>query len=64
MQAYIDNLSPDIDHIFKNYIYIILNTIYNEAQCYSENDKNIQFYVRKYEILEIPLILKLNNNIN
>ena len=48
LQAYIDDLSPYIDPIFKNYIYIILNTIYNEAQCYSENDKNIQFYVRKY----------------
>ena len=39
LQAYIVNLSQDIDHIFKNYIYINLNTICNEAQFYSENDK-------------------------
>ena len=32
LQAYIDNLSPDIDHLFKNYIYINLNTICNEEQ--------------------------------
>ena len=63
-QAYIDNLSQDIDHIFKNYIYINLNTICNEDECYSENDKNVQFYVKKYEILEMPLILSLNTNIN
>ena len=59
-----DNLSSDIDHIFKNYIYINLNTLCNEDQSYSENDKNAQFYVKKYEILEIPLILSLNTNIN
>ena len=64
LQAYIDNLSPDIDHLFKNYIYINLNTICNEEQCYSENNNNLQFYVKKYEILEMPLILSLNTNIN
>ena len=64
LQAYIDNLSPDIDHLFKNYIYINLNTIFHEEQCYSENNNNIQFYVKKYEILEMPLILSLNTNIN
>ena len=38
--------------------------MYNEEQCYSENNNNIQFYVKKYEILEMPLILSLNTNIN
>ena len=52
LQAYMDNLSPDIEHIFKNYIYINLNTICNEVQCYSEKDKNVQFYVKKYESLK------------
>ena len=64
LQAYIDNLSEDIDHIFKNYIYINLNTICNEDECYCENDKNVRFCVKKYEILEMPLILSVNTNIN
>ena len=64
LQVYINNLSPDINHIFKNYIYINLNTICNKDKCYSENYKNVQFYVKKYEILEMPLILLLNTNIN
>ena len=64
MQAYIDNLSNDVQEIFHNYIYINLNTICNESQCYSEDDKNVQFYVKKYEILEMPFILSINTNIN
>ena len=43
--------------MFKGYIYMNINTICNEEQCYSDDDKNVNFYVKKYEILELPLIL-------
>ena len=46
LQAYLDNLSNDVQEIFHNYIYINLNTICNESQCYSEDDKNVQFYIK------------------
>ena len=37
-QAYIDDLSPDIDHIIKNYIYFNWNTI-----CIIRPQKNIKY---------------------
>ena len=64
LQAYLDNLSNNIQELFKNYIYIDLNTICNESQCFSEDDRRVQFYVKKYEILEMPYILSINTNIN
>ena len=64
LQAYLDNLSKNIQELFHNYIYINLNTICNESQCFSEDDTNVQFYVNKYEILEMPYILSINTNIN
>ena len=47
LEAYMDNLSSDIDHIFKNYIYINLNNICNEEQCYSENNKKYNQFISK-----------------
>ena len=41
-----------------------INTICNEEQCYSDNDKNVNFYVKKYVILELPLILSINTNLS
>ena len=64
LQAYLDNISNNIQELFQNYIYINLNTICNESQCFSEDDANIQYYVKKYEIIEIPYILSINTNIN
>ena len=60
LQAYLDNQSNNIQELFKNYIYIDLNTICNESQCFIEDDRRIQFYVKKYEILEMPYILSIN----
>ena len=41
-----------------------IHTICNEEQCYSEDDKNVNFYVKKYEILQLPLILSINTNLS
>ena len=48
------------------YLKIILNinTIFNENECFNENDNLVNFYVKKYEIEELPLILSINTNIN
>ena len=64
LQEYLDNLPNNIRELFKNYIYIDLNTICKEIQCFREDDISVQFYVKKYEILEIPYILSINTNIN
>ena len=39
-----------------------INTIYNEEQCYSEDDKNMNLYLKEYEILQLPIILSINTN--
>ena len=41
-----------------------INKNCNEEQCYSEDDKNVNFYVKKYEILQLPLILSINTNLS
>ena len=41
-----------------------IHTICNEEQGYSEDDKNVNFYVKKYEILQLPLILSINTNLS
>ena len=41
-----------------------IHTICNEQQCISEDDKNINFYVKKYEIIELPFILSINTNLS
>ena len=45
-------------------IYLNINTIYNEEQWYREDNQNVNFYVKKYEILELPLILSINTNLS
>ena len=30
----------------------------------SEEDKNINFYIKKYEIIELPFILSINTNLD
>ena len=56
LQSYFDNLYNTIQELFQNYIYINWNTC--------EDEPNIPFYMKKYEILEIPFILSINTNIN
>ena len=40
-----------------------INKICNEPQCTNEDDKNINFYIKKYEIRELPFILSINTNL-
>ena len=62
--AYEDNLAKIIQDIFLNYIYINLNTICQEEICVKDENTLIKLYIKIYEIIEIPLILSINPNIN
>lgn len=63
--AYEDNNINTIEKLLKEYIYINLNTICNLESCYDPNDDTItNFFIKKYEINEVPLILSINTNIN
>ena len=41
-----------------------IHTIHNEPQHIREDGKNINFYIKKYEILEFPFILSINTNLS
>lgn len=41
-----------------------MHTICNEKICDENKDKGIQFYIKKYTILDMPLILSINTNLN
>ena len=45
-------------------IYLNINIIYNEEQWYREDNENMNFFVKKYEILELPFILSFNTNLS
>ena len=62
--AFEDNLANDVDYLFKNYIYINLNTICQEECCSNNNDNQVNWYIKKYEINSMPQILSFNININ
>ena len=40
-----------------------IHTICNKSQCFSKDDKNINFYIKKYEIMELSFILSINTNL-
>ena len=62
--SYEDNRIRNIEELFNNYIYININTICQEEKCVNENVSLVNWYIKKYEILEMPLILSINININ
>ena len=62
--AYSDLRITSFDKLFNEYIFINLNTICNEKECYTENDSIVNFYVKKYEILRIPKFLTINAGVN
>ena len=41
-----------------------INTICNEEVCNSNDYNSVNFYFKKYEILEFPPILSINTNAN
>ena len=62
--AYEDSKANNLEEIFNNYIYLNLNTICQEESCVSENDKIVNWYIKKYTIVDMPQILSINVNIN
>ena len=45
-------------------IYLNINTNCNEEHLYREDNQNVNFYVKKYEILELPFILSFKTNLS
>ena len=45
-------------------IFILILKKYAEKNFISENDRLVNWYIKKYEILEIQLFLSINININ
>ena len=64
LEVYSDTRDLDFDKLIKEYIFIGLKTICNLPECYSEDDSMVNFYVKKYEINDMPPILSINTNIN
>ena len=62
--SYEDNRIKNIEELFNNYIYININTICQEEKCANENASIVNWYIKKYSIIEMPLILSINININ
>ena len=58
--AFEDNRYNTIGDLFKEYIYMNIN----EPNCIREDDKNINFYIKKYEIIDLPFILSININLS
>ena len=62
--AYDDERIKSVTDLFKEYIYININTICKENECYKEDDDSvINFYVKTYEIINLPLVLAININL-
>ena len=61
---YEDNKAKNIDKIFNEYIYFNINTICGGKNYKIEDYWLVNWYIKKYQILEIPLFLsvKINNN--
>ena len=64
LEAYTNPKISNFDDLIKENIFMNINTICKEETCYSEDTKNLNFYVKKYDILEYPPILSINTNIN
>jgi hypothetical protein len=61
-----ENKVTNVNELFRDSIYINLNTLCNEEIYINENENSntLKFYVKKYEILNMPPILSINLNIN
>ena len=63
--SYNDIKIKNIDDLFKEYIFIDLNTICNLETCYNINDDTItNFFIKKYTIIDLPYVLSINTNIS
>ena len=61
---YEDNKAKNIDEIFNEYIYFNINTICREKNYKIEDYWLVNWYIKKYQILKIPLFLSININNN
>ena len=41
-----------------------INTICQDEKCSDEKETIVNWYIKKYDILEMPIILSINTNIN
>ena len=62
--AYKNNRVDNIEKLFKDYIIIDIHKICSEEICVENKGKDFQFYIKKYTILDMPLILSINTNLN
>ena len=62
--TYKDNRVDNIEKLFKDYLFIDMHTICNEETCAENKDKDVQYYIKKYTILDMPKILSININLN
>ena len=58
------NRVDNIEKLFKDYIFIDIHTICSEEACAENKDKDVQYYIKKYTILNMPMILSINTNLN
>ena len=61
---YEDNKAKNIDELFNEYIYSNINPICREKNCKNEDYGLVNWYIKKYQILEMPLFLSININNN
>lgn len=54
-----DHSIKNADDLFKKQIYFNLNTLCNEKECID----NVNFYIKTFNILDLPLILSFNINV-
>lgn len=59
LTAFIDDKIKTLNDLFEKHIYENINGICTEKEC--KND--VSFYVRKFTIVEMPLILSFNINL-
>ena len=62
--SYEDNRIKNVEELFNNYIYININTICQEEKYVNENASIVNWYIKKYSIIEMSLIISINININ
>ena len=58
LPVFIDNSIISIQNLFEKHIYENKNGLGSEKEC----ENTVNFYVNKYTILEMPLILSFNIN--
>ena len=53
-----------MEKLFKDYIFIDIHMIYREEIWVENKGKDVQFYIKKYTIFDMTLILSINTHLN